>query len=207
MRPFLLLLIVLLADAAGYAQQPPTAVATPAGSVPAASAPAAVAPAVTAAAPSDSGAVLLFNGWYLPRYAPKATEADTTGALLSLFRKRRYAGLLYTLPFIAGMTLALPISSTDRYGQTTVAAEAISPTLGVALLAGTLVGFITHASKFNKAHLVAVDKAYAAGRSIPAKYRNQLNAGHFNEAAFLREALRQQMEREQLQRQAGVPVR
>lgn len=191
---FFLLLLLLLAGVAGYAQQAPATVSG-------------VAPVATAPAPADSGAVLLFNGWYLPRYAPKATEADTTGALLSLFRKRRYAGLLYTLPFIAGMTLALPISSTDRNGQTTVADEAISPPLGVAVLAGTVVGFITHASKFNKAHLVAVDKAYAAGQPIPAKYRSQLNASHFQEAAYLREALRQQMEREQLQRQAADATR
>jgi hypothetical protein len=193
MRSFLLLLL-LLAGMAGYAQQMPTA-------PPSAGAALTTAPATAASA--DSGAVLLFNGWYLPHYAPKAAEADSTGALLSLFRKRRYAGWLYTLPFIAGMTLALPISTTDRYGQATVADEAISPPLGVAVLAGTVVGFITHASKFNKAHLVAVDKAYAAGQPIPAKYRSQLNASHFNEAAYLREALRQQMEREQLQRQAA----
>lgn len=194
MRTFSLLLLLLLAGVAAFAQQTPAA-------LPAANMPATTAPPVAAA--SDSGAVLLFNGWYLPRYAPSATEADTTGALLSLFRKRRYAGWLYTLPFIAGMTLALPISTTDRYGQTSVAEEAISPPIGVALLGGTLVGFITHASKFNKAHLVAVDKAYAAGQPIPAKYRSQLNASHFQEAAYLREALRQQMEREQLQRQAA----
>lgn len=198
MRTFTLLLILLLASKMGAAQQAPAV-------APVSNTSGAMAPSVAAAA--DSGAVLLFNGWYLPCYAPKATGADSTGALLSLFRKRRYAGWLYTLPLIAGMTLALPISSTDRYGQTTVAAEAISPPLGVALLTGTLVGFITHASRFNKAHLVAVDKAYVAGQPIPAKYRSQLNAGHFNEAAFLREALRQQMEREQLQRQAGVLVR
>jgi hypothetical protein len=194
---FFLLLMLLLAGVAGYAQQAPAAAS---GVAPVATAPA-------AAAPADSGAVLLFNGWYLPRYAPKATEADTTGALLSLFRKRRYAGWLYTLPFIAGMTLALPISSTDRNGQTTVADEAISPPLGVAVLAGTVVGFITHASKFNKAHLEAVDKAYAAGQPIPAKYRSQLNASHFQEATYLREALRQQMEREQLQRQSAGAAR
>lgn len=204
MRPSLpsliALLIVLLAAITGYAQQP-------AATSPAASTPVAVAPAVTAAPPTDSGAVLLFNGWYLPRYTPKATEADTTGALLSLFRKRRYAGWLYTVPFIVGMSLALPISSTDRYGQTTVADEAISPPLGFTMVAGTVVGFILHASKFNKAHLVAVDKAYAAGRPVPARYRSQLNASHFNEAAFLREALRQQMEQEQQRRQAGLPSR
>ncbi|MFD2787467.1 hypothetical protein [Hymenobacter rubripertinctus] len=50
--------------------------------------------------------------------------------------------------------LALPISSTDRYGQTTVADEAVSPPLGGAVLAGTVVDFIAHAPKFNKAHLV-----------------------------------------------------
>lgn len=151
-------------------------------------------------APADSGAVLLFNGWYLPRYQPRGTEADTTGALLSLFRKRRQAGWLYTLPFMAGMCLALPISSTDRYGQTTVAAEAISPPLGVAVLAGTVAGFILHANKFNKAHLRAVAQAYGAGQPVPRKYRSQLNATHFAEAAYLREALRQQMLRESMQR-------
>ncbi|GAA4009606.1 hypothetical protein GCM10022408_22150 [Hymenobacter fastidiosus] len=155
-------------------------------------APAVQPPAVA----SDSGAVLLFNGWYLPRYQPQGAAADSTGALLSLFRKRRTAGWLYTLPLIAGLTLALPVSSTDRYGTTTVAPEAISPPLGVAVLAGTVVGFMVHAHKFNKAHLVAVDQAYAAGQPIPVRYRGQLNASHFAEAAFLREALRQQMARE-----------
>ena len=163
--------------------------------------------ATTAVTPpaADSGAVLLFNGWYLPRYQARAGEADTTGALLSLFRKRRYAGWLFAAPLMAGMILSLPISSTDRYGQTTVADEAISPPVGIAVLAGTVVGFIAHASKFNKAHLEAVDKAYFQGQPIPAKYRSQLNASHFAEAAYLREALRQQMEREQPP--AGLPAR
>ena len=64
-----------------------------------------------------------------------------------------------------------------------------------------------HATKFNKGHLVAVDKAYAAGQPIPAKYRRQLNDTHFAEAAFLREALRQQMEREKQRQQVGLPAR
>ncbi|OWP63524.1 hypothetical protein CDA63_08045 [Hymenobacter amundsenii] len=171
--------------------------------------PSAITPVATAVAPAaaDSGAVLLFNGWYLPRFQARAAEADTTGALLSLFRKRRYAGWLFTVPFIAGAMLALPISSTDRYGQTTVADEAISPPLGGAVLAGTVVGFIAHATKFNKAHLVAVDKAYFQGQPIPARYRSQLNDSHFAEAAYLREALRQQMEREQQQPRVALPTR
>ncbi|RFP65763.1 hypothetical protein D0N36_07480 [Hymenobacter lapidiphilus] len=158
------------------------------------------APAALAAAAPDSGAVLVFNGWYLPRYALRAGVADSTGALLSLFRKRRYAGWLYAVPLIAGLSLALPLSSTDRYGQTNVADEAISPPLGIAVLAGTVAGFIAHATKFNKGHLLSVDRAYAAGQPIPAKYRSQLNNSHFAEAAYIREALRQQMEREQLVR-------
>jgi peptidoglycan/LPS O-acetylase OafA/YrhL len=159
------------------------------------------APVQPSGTPSEAGAVLIFNGWYLPRYQPKGTEADTTGALLSMFRRRRAAGWLYTVPFIVGMSLALPISSTDNYGQTTVAEEAISPPLGTAIIGGTVVGFIMHATMLNKAHLRAVDLAYAAGTPIPAKYRRRLNANHFAEAAYIREALRQQMEREQLQSQ------
>jgi len=156
------------------------------------------APAMTTAS-ADSGAVLLFNGWYLPRYQPQGSEADTTGALLSMFRRRRVAGYAFTIPFIVGMTLALPISTTDSYGRTTVASEAISPPLGVAVLAGTFAGFIVHANTYNKKHLLAVDHAYAAGKPIPAKYRRGLKQLHFEEAAYLREALRQQMQREQLQ--------
>lgn len=157
-------------------------------------------PAPAAPAVSEAGAVLIANGWYLPRFEPKGTEADTTGALLAMFRRRRTAGWLYTVPFIVGMSLALPVSSTDSYGQTTVAEEAISPPLGATIIGGTVVGFILHATMLNKAHLRAVDLAYAAGTPIPAKYRRRLNANHFAEAAYLREALRQQMAREQLQR-------
>ena len=151
------------------------------------------------ASPADAGAVLVFNNWYLPRYqAGPASGADTTGALLSLFRKRRYAGFLYTIPFIVGMSLTFPLSSTDQYGRQHVASEAISPPLGIAVLAGTVVGFIVHANKFNKRHLLAVDRAYAAGQPIPARYRSLLTERHFAEAALLREALAQQMAREQL---------
>ncbi|OUJ73814.1 hypothetical protein BXP70_12620 [Hymenobacter crusticola] len=155
------------------------------------------APTTTSSA--DSGAVLLFNGWYLPRYQPKSAEADTTGALLAMFRRRRVAGYAFTIPFIVGMSLALPISSTDSYGRTTVASEAISPPLGIAVLAGTVAGFVAHANTYNKKHLLTVDHAYAAGKAIPAKYRRGLKQQHFDEAAYLREALRQQMQREQLQ--------
>jgi peptidoglycan/LPS O-acetylase OafA/YrhL len=150
-------------------------------------------------AAADLGAVLVFNNWYLPRYEPGARAgADTTGALLSLFRKRRYAGYLYTIPFIVGVSLALPISSTDQYGKQHVASEAISPPIGSAVLAATLVGFIVHANRFNKNHLIAIDRAYAAGTPIPARYRRLLNERHFAEAAVLREAIAQQKAREQV---------
>ena len=151
------------------------------------------------ASPADAGAVLVFNNWYLPRYeASPGGAADTTGALLSLFRKRRYAGYLYTIPFIVGMSLALPLSRTDQYGrQQRVTQEAISPPVGSAILAATVVGFIVHATKFNKSHLIALDRAYAAGQPIPARYRRLLNGQHFAEAALLREGLAQQIAREQ----------
>ncbi|WP_223649020.1 hypothetical protein [Hymenobacter psoromatis] len=151
------------------------------------------------ASPADAGAVLVFNNWYLPRYQASASSgADTTGALLSLFRKRRYAGFLYTIPFIVGVSLALPLSTTDSRGQQHVASEAISPPLGIAVLAGTLVGFVVHANRFNKDHLLAINRAYAAGQPIPARYRRLLRDRHFAEAALLREGLAQQMAREQL---------
>lgn len=188
---FFRLLLALMLAAGSLAAQP--------------GAPVAPAPAPTRAASADSGAVLVFNDWYLPRYQATATSgADTTGALLSLFRKRRYAGFLYSIPFIVGVSLALPLSSTDQYGQQHVASEAISPPLGATILGATLVGFIAHANKFNKAHLIAVDQAYAAGQRVPAKYRGQLNASHFAEAAYLREALAQQMAREKMAAQRGA---
>lgn len=158
------------------------------------------APAPLGAAAADSGAVLVFNNWYLPRYQFSATSgADTTGALLSLFRKRRYAGFLYAAPLIVGLSLALPISRTDQYGrQQRVTQEAISPPLGIAVLASTLVGFIVHATKFNKSHLVAIDRAYATGKPIPARYRRLLNERHFAEAALLRQSIAQQQARERV---------
>jgi hypothetical protein len=185
MRYFLgLLLPLLLASTVLFAQAPVQG-------------PAPALPAPTAAVAPDTGAVLLFNGWYLPAYQAGTPAADTTGALLSLFRKRRYAGWLFAAPFIVGMSVALPLASTDRYGQRQVASEAISPPIGSAILLGTVVGFVAHATKFNKGHLLAVDKAYAAGRPIPRKYRSQLNSSHFAEAAYLREAIAQQKAREQ----------
>jgi hypothetical protein len=152
-------------------------------------------PAPLGTAAADSGAVLVFNNWYLPRYEASA-GADTTGALLSLFRKRRYAGYLYTIPFIVGVSLALPLSSTDQYGRRQVASEAISPPLGSAVLVAGLVGFIIHANRFNKSHLIAIDRAYAVGKPIPGRYRRLLHERHFAEAAVLREAIAQQKARE-----------
>lgn len=181
--PYLLVcLLVLLLGSHSLAAQTTTAATVPLG-----------------ASPADAGAVLVFNNWYLPRYAASpGGAADTTGALLSLFRKRRYAGYLYTIPFIVGLSLALPLSRSDQYGrQQRVTQEAISPPLGSAVLAVGLVGFIVHANKFNKSHLIAVDRAYAAGEPVPARYRRLLKDQHFAEAALLREALAQQMAREQ----------
>ena len=183
------LLPVLLLSSLALCAQAPGAGVSPVG------------PALPAAIPppaADSGAVLLFNGWYLPGYQPGAPAADTTGALLSLFRKRRYAGFLFAAPLIVGLSLALPLSSRDQYGQQQVASEAISPPVGSAILLGTVVGFIMHATRFNKSHLLAVDKAYATGQHVPRKYRSQLNATHFAEAAYLREAIAQQRARERL---------
>lgn len=158
-----------------------------------------VPPPALGAAAADSGAVLVLTNWYLPAYRATATSgADTTGALVSLFRKRRYAGFLYTIPFITGVSLALPLSSTDQYGRQHVASEAISPPLGSLILAGTVAGFIAHASRYTKQRLVAIDRAYAAGQPIPARYRRLLRDQHFAEAALLREAIAQQRAREQV---------
>jgi len=179
----LLLALLLLSGPVAFAQS-----GTPSA--------AAQAPAL-GASPADSGAVLVFNNWYLPRYQAATTSgADTTGALLSLFRKRRAAGYLFPVPYVVGVSLALPISSTDAYGQQHVASKAISPPLGIAILAATVTGFIVHANKFNKSHLLAVDRAYFAGQPVPAKYRSLLKPQHFADAAYLREALSQQMARE-----------
>jgi hypothetical protein len=150
------------------------------------------------AAAADSGAVLVFNNWYLPRYQAGSAGADTTGALLSLFRKRRYAGFLFEIPLMVGLLVALPISSTDSRGQQHVASEAISPPLGSAILVATVASFIAHANRFNKSHLVAVDRAYAARQPIPARYRKLLSDRHFAEAAVLRESISQQQAREQV---------
>ena len=45
---------------------------------------------------------------------------------------------------------------------------------------------------------MAVAQAYAAGQPIPARYCSQLNANHFAETAYLREAIAQQKAREWL---------
>lgn len=191
LRPASLALLLLAGRFSADAQAP----ASPAGSTAAVVPTAAVA---TARAPAaDSGAVLVYGNWYLPAYRRNSGAADTTGALLSLFRKRRYAGFLFAAPLIVGFSLALPIASTNAAGQRTVAAEAISPPLGTAVLLGTVAAFVLHANKFSKARLVTTDKAYALGQPLPRKYRSQLNASHFAEALLLREALAQQMAREQ----------
>ena len=96
---YCLLLPLLLVSTALFAQVP------------------AIAPPTPPTPPTaDTDAVLLFNGWYLPTYQPGKPTADTTGALLSLFRKRRYAGPLFAVPFIVDISLPLLLSSTDRYG-------------------------------------------------------------------------------------------
>lgn len=187
---YLLLAVLLGGPLSRATAQAPAAAMAPSA--------AAIAPPRPGAAP-DSGAVLVFNGWYLPRYdQATAGAADTTGALLALFRAQRKGGWLFTVPFIVGMSLALPISTTDSNGQKHVASEAISPPIGSAVLVAGLVGFIAHATRYNKSHLVAVDHAYAAGQPLPAHYRRRLSSGHFAEAAYLRNALAQQMERERV---------
>ncbi|OGX82778.1 hypothetical protein BEN49_02640 [Hymenobacter coccineus] len=181
----MLLALLLLGSSVAFAQSGAASAPTP-------------SPAL-GAAPADSGAVLVFNNWYLPRYRATATSgADTTGALLSLFRKRRTAGYLFLIPYAVGASLALPIATTDTYGQRHVASEAISPPLGITILAATVAGFVAHANKFNKNHLLAVDRAYYAGQPVPAKYRRLLKPRHFADAAYLREALNQQMAREKM---------
>ena len=154
-------------------------------------------PAPRLLAQADSGAVLVGNGWYLPRYAP-GTGADTTAALFAMFHRHRAAGWLFTIPYFAGMVLTLPLSHTDRAGNTVVADKAIAPPLGIPILAGTVVGFIAHANKFNKKHLRAVSQGYMLGQPVPVRYRQLLTPRNFEEAAYVREAMRQQLERDKL---------
>ena len=154
-------------------------------------------PAPQLVARADSGAVLIGNGWYLPRYAPGA-GADTTGALFAMFHRHRTAGWLFVIPYSVGMVLTFPLSNTNRAGVTTVADKAIAPPLGIPILAGTVVGFIAHANKFNKKHLRTVSQNYMLGQPVPPRYRQLLTPRNFEEAAYVREAMRQQLEREKL---------
>lgn len=64
------------------------------------------------------------------------------------------------------------------------------------MLAGTLAGFIVHAKRFNKTHLITIDRACTTGTPIPARYRRLLSERHFAEAAVLREAIHQQQVRQ-----------
>ncbi|MGY2134163.1 hypothetical protein ACW9KT_18165 [Hymenobacter sp. HD11105] len=144
-------------------------------------------------ATSEQGGAMQVNGWHLPAYQPNGSEADTTGALLALFLKQRRAGYAFVIPLITGMFLAIPIS-TDHGSYTQTAEKAISPPIGIPVIAATVVGFIVHSTSYNKAHLLAIDQAYLAEKPIPAKYRRRLRPQHFNEAACMREAFFQQTE-------------
>ncbi|MBC7448078.1 MAG: hypothetical protein H7330_08470 [Hymenobacteraceae bacterium] len=144
----------------------------------------------------DSGAVLIPNGWYLPRYDSTPGVADTTGALLALFRRKRVNGWLFGAPWITGVLLALPIAERDQFGNTVSRSEAIAPGLGFPLMVGAIAGLIVHTSGYRKSRLQLLDRAYATGTLLPARYRHKLKEDDFAEAAILRWMVRLQQERD-----------
>lgn len=158
------------------------------------------APAVSPATPDSVPTT--FGKWYLPAYQPNPSVADTAGALVSLYSRKR-SNTWWWLP-VSPLGLSFLQSGTQYVNG--IKTKDLPPdswqyAVGVPLLIGGVTAIVVRLSTYSRTDLAQVVRAYQAGQPIPAKLRRKLRPVYFANAAIMRVTIEQQLQLQQLQEQ------
>lgn len=143
-----------------------------------------------------------FGRWYLPHYQEIPTVADTTGALVALFARKRANTWWYLPVFGLGIALIVPGETTTNGVRTgSVAPDAWQYGVGIPLMIGGVAPIVGRLSTYSRDRLRLIQQAYEAGKPIPASLRRKLKPRYFASAAVMRVAIVQQLQMEKLRAQ------
>ena len=143
-----------------------------------------------------------FGRWYLPHYQTSPTVADTAGALVALFARKRVNTWWYLPIFGLGVAMVLPGEKTTNGVRTgSVPPESWQYAVGIPLMIGGVAPIIGRLSTYSRDRLRTIQQAYEAGKPIPASLRGKLKPRYFASAAIMRVAIVQQLQMEKLRAQ------
>jgi hypothetical protein len=143
-----------------------------------------------------------FGRWYLPHYEQSAVVADTAGALVALFARKRTNTWWYLPIFGLGIAMIQPgESSTNGVRTGSIAPESWQYAVGIPLMIGGVAPIIGRLSTYSRDRLRTIQQAYEAGKPIPASLRRKLKPRYFASAAVMRVAIVQQLQMEKLRAQ------
>ncbi|MCC3157981.1 hypothetical protein LJ737_12085 [Hymenobacter sp. 15J16-1T3B] len=139
----------------------------------------------------------MIGRWYLPHYQSSATVADSTGALLSLYVRKRSSAWLYLLGLPVGAAALQPNESSTGSVTTKTPPEGWRIALGIPLVAASAGGYIARLATYSKTGLQQVQRDYESGKPVPARLRRRLKPKDFANAAAIRVSIVQQMQYQQ----------
>lgn len=143
-----------------------------------------------------------FGRWYLPHYEQSSTVADTTGALVALFVRKRTNTWWYLPVFGLGIAMIQPGESRTNGVKTgSIAPDSWQYAVGIPLMIGGVAPIIGRLSTFSRSRLRTIQQEYEAGKPIPASLRRKLKPRYFASAAIMRVAIVQQLQMEKLRAQ------
>lgn len=143
-----------------------------------------------------------FGRWYLPHYEQNATVADTTGALVALFARKRLNTWWYLPVFGLGIAMIQPGErSTNGVRTGSIDPESWQYAVGIPLMLGGVAPIIGRLSTYSRDRLRTIQQAYEAGKPIPASLRRKLKPRYFASAAVMRVAIVQQLQMDKLRAQ------
>ncbi|MBJ6142111.1 hypothetical protein [Hymenobacter sp. BT559] len=143
-----------------------------------------------------------FGRWYLPHYQESATVADTAGALVALFARKRANTWWYLPIFGLGIALIQPGEKTTNGVRTgSSPPDSWQYAAGIPLMIGGVAPIIGRLSTYSRSRLRTIQQDYEAGKSIPASLRRKLKPRYFASAAIIRVAIVQQLQMEKLRAQ------
>lgn len=143
-----------------------------------------------------------FGKWYLSHYEPSATVADTTGALVCLFAKKR-SNTWWWLP---AAPLGLAFVQPGEEAVNGIKTRDIPPdswqyAVGIPLMIGGISGIVVRLSTYSRDNLQQIQRNYESGKPIPAKWRRKLKPVYFANAAIMRVTIMQQLQMMKLKEQ------
>ncbi|GGF17224.1 hypothetical protein GCM10011383_30830 [Hymenobacter cavernae] len=140
--------------------------------------------------------------WYLPYYDKHSMAADTAGALISLFVQKRTNAWLYLLGVPVGLSMLQPtVTSVNGRVVDKDPPPGWQVAIGVPVIGASALGYIMRLTTYSKIKLNTIQQNYEQGVPIPAKLRRKLKSKHFANAAYMREAVRRDLQA-QKERQA-----